>query len=81
MANQKLQNSLRNRQFTLDGEKVDVADFIADNSESFDASDIDAITGLGVGESVDYGGGAGASFVLMRIADRPAKKSRTARKR
>jgi hypothetical protein len=55
-----------NKAFTLDGVPVDIAEFVADNAETFEAEDREAIEALRVGEEIVYGGGAAAEFVLKR---------------
>jgi len=57
----KVEQSLR---FTLDGAPVDVTQFIADNE--LDAEQIVAIHNLQPGETMNFGGGASATFVLRR---------------
>ena len=54
------------RQFTLDGRGFDIGDFIAANE--FDSEDVEFIRALEVGQSIRYGGGAAAEFLLVRIA-------------
>lgn len=54
------------KRFSLDGERVDVAEFIADNAEDFGPEEIAAIAALAVGESLTFGGGAFGAFVLRR---------------
>jgi hypothetical protein len=54
------------RRFTLDGEPVDAATFIHENG--FAMPDVEQINSLGVGETITYGGGAAATFVLKRVA-------------
>ncbi len=53
--------------FTLDGEPVNITQFLADNAhdEYVNADDIRA---LKVGERIVYGGGAAATFILQRVA-------------
>ena len=59
--------------YTLDGEPVDIEEFISDNT----AEDVAGITELEVasiralqpGEQIIFGGGAAAEFVLRRDAD------------
>lgn len=53
------------RTFTLDGQPLDLADFLAVNAESDDV-DPAAIDALAVGETITYGGGAAATFILKR---------------
>jgi hypothetical protein len=57
------------RIFMLDGELVDIREFIAVNlkTEAFDEVDVHAIEALPVGGKLVYGGGAAATFVLRRL--------------
>jgi hypothetical protein len=59
-----LLDDLYSRAFTLDGEAVDVLEFIEVNH--FGIGDIEEIHSLAVGEKLVYGGGAWAEFVLRR---------------
>lgn len=57
------------KRYTLDGEPVEVEDFIADNrghtvSNPFTDEDVAAIRALEPGQEIVYGGGAFAEFVL-----------------
>jgi len=54
----------RSRRFTLDGAAVDIDDFIEVNG--FAMPDIEQIASIKVGESITYGGGAAAEFILRR---------------
>lgn len=54
------------RQFTLDDEPINILEFITDND--FDAAEIKNIKLLNVGHSIQYGGGAAATFILTRTA-------------
>lgn len=56
------------KRFTLDGQPVDLDEFLADNLETISPEDCDAIDRLDVGGAITFGGGAGAEFVLKRIA-------------
>ncbi len=58
--------ALRDRNFTLDGEPCDIADFIEVNGLA--APDREAIGALEVGGEIIYGGGAAATFVLRRVS-------------
>ncbi len=51
--------------YTLDGEPVDLARFIAENGLS--EFQVHRIAHLSVGESITYGGGAAAEFTLQRV--------------
>ena len=53
------------RQFTLDGDEVDILDFLAVNYED-KTVDPREINELKVGQSILYGGGAFAESVLKR---------------
>ena len=53
--------------YTLDGEPVDLDDFIADNDETFTEGDIAAVRALKVGGAITYGGGAQAVSALRRV--------------
>ena len=54
--------------YILDGEPVEIEEFIRDNADGFTDADVAAIRALGVGETIEYGGGASASFTLTRVA-------------
>lgn len=62
--------ALLGRTFTLDGNPVDVADFIRTNveAECFDQGDVDEIYALRVEQSIGYGGGAQALSILKRTS-------------
>jgi hypothetical protein len=53
--------------YTLDGEPVDLDDFLAHNAETFTENDVAAVRALKVGEEISYGGGAQAVSVLRRV--------------
>jgi hypothetical protein len=55
-------------EWTLDGQPVDLAEFLSDNRETFDIETCHIIGALRPGESLIVGGGAGAEFVLRREA-------------
>jgi len=60
-------DTLKDRRFTLDEEPVAIDDFLQDNPNLLtDAVEYDAIAHLMVGQSITYGGGAGADFTLTR---------------
>jgi hypothetical protein len=52
--------------YTLDGEPVDIDEFIEMNG--FAMPDIEQIAALPVGDEIVYGGGAAAVRILRRIA-------------
>ncbi len=54
----------RSPKFTLDGKPVDLADFLEVNE--FEADQVASILNLLPGETMNFGGGAAASFVLRR---------------
>jgi uncharacterized protein (UPF0335 family) len=56
----------KTKRFTLDGETIDIVEFIADNG--FDRKEIRKIAKLKVGDELLYGGGAAAEFILKRTA-------------
>jgi hypothetical protein len=56
------------RAFTLDGEPVELEEFIDVNRESFDGKEIAAIRTMKPGDSVMFGGGAWAEFLLECVA-------------
>jgi hypothetical protein len=53
--------------YTLDGEPVDLDDFLADNAEMFTEHDVAAVRALKVGDEITYGGGAQSVSVLRRV--------------
>ena len=53
--------------WTIDGEPMDVGDFINANWEDLGA-DLEALYYCRPGESVTFGGGAWASFVVERVS-------------
>jgi hypothetical protein len=59
---------LPSRSFTLDGEPVSLTDLLDANPEMIDEAFVRDVASLSVGESIDLGGGAGAAFVLARVA-------------
>ena len=67
MATPKVTSRPKKRRYTLDGEPISIAAFIRANEETFDHTDVARIRALRRGHSIDYGGGAGASFVLWRV--------------
>lgn len=52
------------RVFTLDGEPVELEALIHDNRDGLDPDDLDAIRAMEPGDSIPFGGGAWASFVV-----------------
>lgn len=52
-------------EYTLDGEPVDVDDFLYVNG--YGIKDADHIAAMNIGDEVTYGGGAAATFVLRRV--------------
>lgn len=60
--------------YTLDGAPVDIVEFILDNG--FDDETTGQVMALKVGESMTFGGGAWATFVLKREADDATKPER-----
>ncbi len=54
----------RSPKFTLDGEPLDLADFIEVNE--LESEQVAALLNLQPGETMNFGGGAAASFVLRR---------------
>ena len=54
--------------YTLDGEPVSIAEFVADNSECLEHGEVNAILRMRVGETFAFGGGAAAELLLMRVA-------------
>lgn len=62
------------RRFELDGEPVDVAQFIEDNG--FAMPDIEVIDALNVGDVVTYGGSATPLTTLKRVTDDAAARVR-----
>lgn len=63
------------KRFTLDGEPVDIGEFILDNAPEFDGEDVRAIEELKIGEEIVYGGGAQPLARLRRV-EPPKKKTR-----
>lgn len=55
-----------NRKFKLDGEAIDIFEFLIDNSDTFTKKDILQVLSLNVGDRIVYGGGAAPEFVLVR---------------
>jgi hypothetical protein len=56
------------KQFTLDGEHVDLIDFLLQNFDGLSDDEVRRIRDLSVGGEVQLGGGAAATFVLKRVA-------------
>ena len=56
----------RGHTYTMDGEPVDIIDLGECND--LDPETLDEIDGMGIGDSVDLGGGAGAEFLLVRVS-------------
>jgi len=56
-----------NARYTLDGDPVDLDEFLADNAETFTGDEVAAARALRAGEQIVYGGGAWATFVLRRV--------------
>lgn len=54
------------RQFTLDGEAVDLAAFLHANDETFTLDDVQSILALKPGDKLVFGGGAEPQYVLER---------------
>ena len=52
--------------FTLDGELIDIDQFIIDNE--FDSEEVATIWRMDVNDHIVYGGGAAALFILARIS-------------
>ncbi len=52
------------RRFTLDGEPVDLQELLDANRDGLDPDELDAIGALRPGESITFGGGAWATFVV-----------------
>jgi hypothetical protein len=52
------------KRFTLDGEPVDLAEFLSDNRETFTVAEAEAIAAMAPGAQMLLGGGAGADFLL-----------------
>ena len=52
----------------LDGEPVEIEEFIRDNADGFTDADVATIRALGVGKTIDYGGDAYETFTLTRVA-------------
>lgn len=52
------------KSYRLDGEPVDIKEFLADNEEGLDPEEVDNILALRPGESVSFGGGAAPIFTL-----------------
>lgn len=62
------------RLFTLDGEPVDLEALIHDNHDGLDPDELDAIRAMEPGDSIAFGGGAWASFVVA--CSSPPRRSR-----
>lgn len=58
--------SAKEKTFTLDGQQVDLVDFLVENQLTDDERG--RITRLKVGQEIVFGGGAGAEFVLRRVS-------------
>lgn len=54
--------------YTLDGEPVDLEDFLNVNKDGLTKEEVKAVKGLRPGKSIVFGGGAAAEFVLKRLA-------------
>ena len=54
--------------YTLDGDTIDLDQFIEANAECLEPFEVDTILAMKVGESYWFGGGAAASFVLARVS-------------
>lgn len=54
------------RQFTLNGDHINVAEFLHANDETFTLDDVKAILALEPGDKLVFGGGAAPQFVLER---------------
>lgn len=52
--------------FTLDGEPLDLADFVVVND--LEPEQVNAIGAMEPGDEMTFGGGAGALFVLRRVS-------------
>ena len=59
---------LTTRQFTLDGMRIDIADFMSCNM--LEPEEIRDIFDLPVGGEILFGGGAFATFTLKRMEDK-----------
>lgn len=57
------------KRFSLDGEAVELAEFLADNAEGIGSDEIAQIHALRVNDTMHFGGGAGARFALTRLPD------------
>jgi hypothetical protein len=53
--------------YTLDGEDVDLAEFLAQNAESLSPSELHLCRNMLPGKDLELGGGAAATFVLRRV--------------
>lgn len=52
------------KRWTLDGEPIDLGEFLRDNAETFTVREAERIAAMQPGEQMEVGGGAGASFML-----------------
>lgn len=50
----------------IDGETINMAEFLACNDFSYE--EIAGFENMKIGEKINYGGGAAASFLIQRIA-------------
>lgn len=64
-----MRRTTQERRFTLDGEAVDLEELIDANREGLHPEELDAIRALQPGESITFGGGAWATFMVACVAD------------
>lgn len=65
---EEVENGESTKQFTLDGEHVDIVDFLATNLDAIEEEKLLEIEGMEVGDEVLLGGGAAPFFTLARVA-------------
>lgn len=54
------------RTYTLDGEYLDLPEFIRVNGDDLEPWVYEAINAMEIGDSIQVGGGAGATFIIAR---------------
>lgn len=57
------------RVFRLDGEEVDLEELLDANRDGLDPDELDAIRAMAPGDSITFGGGAWATFVVACVAE------------
>jgi hypothetical protein len=60
-------NPTHNGRFLLDGEPIDIIEFLQDNAEGLHPEEVQEIGSLDVGDTFQGGGGAWATFVIERV--------------